>query len=71
MPRSIASLFVVGLALVFVAFLMLDRAWWQVLPPWGPVRHPAAAVVGGSGLVLCLGAARWRRAWLRDRGWDG
>lgn len=50
-----------GLAILFLAFLLLDREQWQLIPPVGPVSHPFAALLGSGGLLVTwLGARQLR-----------
>ncbi len=49
-----------GLALVGLAFTMIDRGWLKT-SPWGPIQHPAAMIVATVGMVLGLSAAHVRK----------
>ncbi|MFG0328558.1 MAG: hypothetical protein ACF8PN_01555 [Phycisphaerales bacterium] len=51
-----------GLALCVASFTMIDRGWLaDAFEPLGFIAHPAAAIVGLGGLVLCLVAAAMLR----------
>lgn len=49
-----------GLALVGLAFTMIDRGWLKIAP-WGPIDHPVAMVVATVGMILGISAAHVRK----------
>ena len=59
--RTQASVMLIsGLALVGLAFTMIDRGWLKIAP-WGPINHPVALLVATVGMILGFCAAHLRK----------